>query len=139
MDIDKLLHALENEENENIVDLDYKKISSIKNNMLQLLRLPRDELKTLHTKLKSYRYIDDLKELKYGSYIRWINLKNPENIKLTNGGIICDMKIKNEVLHITCKNSMHRFFNLIMSDNMIFQKLSDQEQVILSAMNFLSK
>ena len=97
MDIDKLLHALNNESNEAIVDLDYSKIAKAKNDILQQLNLPRAELMALQTKLKPYRYIDDLADIRFGSYIRWISLKNPSVIKLTNGGIICDIKAHNEV------------------------------------------
>ena len=149
MDIDKLLHALNNEGNESIVDLDYRKIAKDKNDILQQLNLPRADLITFQTKLKLYRYIDDLADIRYGSYIRWISLKNPSVIKLTNGGIICDIKASaagahNEVgasavgsaddIIIKCKNRMNNIFQIKMSEVILFQKLTEQEQVILSAL-----
>jgi len=90
-------------------------------------------------KLKEYRYIDDMKELHFGSYIRWITIKNPENIRLTNGGIVCDIKVIKDDIHITCKNNMNRFFQLKMSENIIFQKITDQERVLLKVMDYLKK
>ena len=149
MDIDKLLHALNNESNEAIVDLDYSKIAKAKNDILQQLNLPRAELMALQTKLKPYRYIDDLADIRFGSYIRWISLKNPSVIKLTNGGIICDIKAHNEVagrvgahnaandIIIKCKNRMNNIFQIKMSEVILFQKLSEQEQVILSALKLI--
>ena len=150
MDIDKLLHALNNESNEAIVDLDYSKIAKAKNDILQQLNLPRAELMALQTKLKPYRYIDDLADIRFGSYIRWISLKNPSVIKLTNGGIICDIKASaagahNEVaganaandIIIKCKNRMNNIFQIKMSEVILFQKLSEQEQVILSALKLI--
>lgn len=139
MDINELLNALNNDNNEAIIDLDYAQIAKEKNDILQQLNLSRIELKNLTKKLKIYRYVDDLKHLLFGSYIRWISLKNPEDIKLTNGGLICDIKIINEEVHIKCKNKMNRLFQIKMSEVIIFQKLSDQEQVILSALKLLQE
>ena len=138
MDIDKLLHALNNEGNEAIVDLDYRKIAKAKNDILQQLNLPRAELIALQTKLKPYRYIDDLADIRYGSYIRWISLKNPSVIKLTNGGIICDIKAPTQDdIIIKCKNRMNHIFQIKMSEVILFQKLTEQEQVILSALKLI--
>ena len=53
--------------------------------------------------------------MKYGSYIRWISLKNPENLKLTNGGIVCEMKVGDNGIVIVCKNNFNRFFQLNMT------------------------
>ena len=32
-------------------------------------------------------YVDEIDEIKIGGYIRWFNLANPENLKLTNDTI----------------------------------------------------
>ena len=139
MDIESLLHALDNDNNEGIVDLNMATIAKNKNDILQKLRLPRNELVALQKKLKLYRYIDDLKDIRFGGYIRWISLKNPEIIKLTNGGIVCDIKEINDDIHIKCKNRMNMIFQTKLSEGIIFQKLNDQEQVILNALKYLEK
>jgi hypothetical protein len=76
--------------------------------------------------------------MRYGSYIRWISLKDPDNLKLTNGGIVCEMKVGETGIVVVCKNRFNRFFQLNMNENLIFQKLSDQEQVLLSALDFIN-
>ena len=150
LDIDKLMNALENDNNESIVELDMKNISAIKNDLLQQLPITSEELKKLNKQLKSYRFVDNVKEINYGNYIRWIQLKkfinnnnnnnnNNNKIKLTNGGFICDMKVINNIVYIYCKNSMNMIFNLTLDDNIIFQKLNSQEQVILSAIKYINK
>lgn len=139
LDINKLLNALENDDNASIMEIDYAKMASIKNDILQKLQLPKEKLKTLHKQLKEYRYVDNIDDIRFGSYIRWIPLRNPNEIKLTNGGIICDMKTKDDSVIIICKNRMNRLFNLKLEESMIFQKLTSQEEVILSAMKFLTK
>ena len=138
LDITRLMKALDNQDNESIMNIDHKKIKKIKNDMLQKLGLSREKLKAYHKSLKMYRYIDELPELRFGSYIRWISLKNPENIKLSNGGLVCDIKIDNGV-KIVCKNSINHFFQFDMEECLVFQKLSQQEQVILSALDYLNE
>jgi hypothetical protein len=137
MDIHNLLHALNNENNETIVDLDYATIAKHKNDLLQQLKLPREDLIKIQKQLKLYRCINNLDDLRFGSYVRWIPLKNPEKIKLTNGGIVCDIKEINADIHIKCKNRMNMMFQIKMSEIILFQKLSDQEQVILKALKYL--
>ena len=137
MDIHSLLHALDNENNEAVVDLSLEKISTDKNDILQQLHLPREELQRLHKQLKTYRLVNTMNDLRFGSYIRWISLKNPENVKLTNGGIVCDIKAIKEDIHVKCKNKMNIIFQINLSEVLLFQKLSEQEQIILKALKIL--
>jgi hypothetical protein len=137
MDIPSLLHALDNENNEAVVELSDEKISKDKNDILQQLHLPREVLQRLHKQLKSYRLVNTIDDLRFGSYIRWISLKNPENIKLTNGGIVCDIKAIKEDIHVKCKNKMNLIFQINLSEVLLFQKLSEQEQIILKALKIL--
>ena len=94
-------------------------------------------LMKLNKQLKAYRCINTLEDLRYGGYVRWISLKNPEIIKLTNGGIVCDIKAVGDDIHIKCKNKMNMLFQFKMSEVLLFQKLSEQEQVILKALKYL--
>lgn len=138
IDVDVLLQALDNEDNEGLLDIDFNKIKQIKNDMLQRVGFDRETLKKYNKSLKSYKYIDEIPDIKFGSYVRWIPLKNPSKIKLTNGGIVCDVKINDDV-SVVCRNSMNRLFEFKMAECLVFQKLSDQEMVLLSAMNYLNK
>jgi hypothetical protein len=137
-DINNLLHSLENDSNASIMNLTTCKIKEHKNNVLQRLQLERNELKKFHKKLVEYRYCTDMSDLQYGFYIRWIPLKNPDNIYITNGGILCDMKVVNDQIHIICKNNRNRFIQFKFDETMIFQKLSPQEKVILSVLDYLN-
>jgi len=137
MDIHNLLHALNNDNNEAVVELDYATIAKQNNDLLQQLNLPREALIKLQKQLKTYRCVNNLEDLRFGGYVRWISLKNPEIIKLTNGGIVCDIKAVNEDIHIKCKNKMNMLFQAKMSEILLFQKLSEQEEVILKALKYL--
>ena len=132
-----LLKALDNENNASVTNLNSRILKTIKNDNLQKLLLPRDKLKEFHKKLQHYRYVDDLTDIQYGRYIRWINLTNPTKIVLTRGGIIIDIKILQTGIHLVCKNNMNTIFQIKIDENMIFQKLSEQEKTIISALDYL--
>tara|TARA_B110000967_G_C18450296_1_gene347569 strand:- start:1 stop:429 length:429 start_codon:yes stop_codon:yes gene_type:complete len=135
----ELLKALDNENNSTVINLNTRKIKAMKNDMLQKLQLSSNTLKQYHIKLANYRYVDDLEDIQYGCYIRWIPLRNPEVIKLTNGGIIVDIKILENGIHIVCKNNMNRIFQIKFDECMIFQKLTNQENVIISVLDYIAK
>lgn len=136
--IDKLLETI-NKDDIDLEQLNKNKIQKIKNDMLQQLQLPRETLKTIHKKLKNYRYVSDLADLKYGAFIRWIPLSNPEKIKLTNGGIVVDIKIFQTGIQIVCKNNFNRIFQLKLDECLLFQKLTNQEQYLLTILHHLTK
>ena len=141
MDVNKLLKALDDETNETLLNFTSDKIKEMNLNVLKELQLPRKETLEILKKLKDYKYVDEMNELKYGSYIRWIPIEDPTNIYLTKGAIFCEMKITNEGVYCVCKNYGYnsRHFQLSMDKNLIFQKLTDQELVLLSALDHLSK
>jgi len=134
-----LVKALDNENNESIMNYNSRLIKTIKNDYLQKLILPREKLKEYHTKLKDYRYVDDLADIQYGRYIRWINLKNPEKIELTRGGMIIDIKILGNGIHVVCKNTYNNRFQIKIDECYIFQKLTDQEKILLLALDYIQK
>ena len=137
--IEKVMKSLENDKNEEIMQLTNAKIKDQKNNILQRLQLDRTALKALHEKLREYRYVDEISDLQFGYYVRWISLKDPDNIKLTNGAHICDIKILNEGVHIVCRNGYNRFMQLNLDENLVFQKITDQEKIILKTIDYLKK
>ena len=135
--MEQLVEYFNNENNSSIIKLSYSQIKNDVNNILLKLQYSGNMLKTLHKKLKEYRHVDDLQDIQTGRYIRWINLKNPNNLKLTNGGIIIDIKIIDDEIHISCKNSMNFIMQIRLEECVIFQKITDQEHVILSALKYL--
>ena len=138
-----LLKALDNEENSYLLELTNSKIKKEKNDILQQIQIRGDPLKKLHSKLDEYRYITDIDSLRIGCYIRWINLRKigetiPDKI-LTNGAIVCDWKLHDNGLHILCKTNNNRIIQIIFDENLIFQKLTNQEQVLLAVIDYVNK
>ena len=64
MDTDKLLKALENESNELLLNLTTKKIVETNLNILNELKLSRKNTLEILNKLKNYKYVDEMNELK---------------------------------------------------------------------------
>ena len=141
MDVKKLLKALDDESNETLLNFTSDKIIEMNLNVLKELQLSKKDTLELLNKLKDYKYVDEMNELKYGTYIRWIPIENPDNIYLTKGGLFCVMKITDDGVFCVCKNYgfKTRYFQISMDKNLIFQKLTQQELVLLSALDHLSK
>jgi hypothetical protein len=140
MDTNKLLKALDDESNDTLMNFTTKKIREMNLKILKELELPKKELINIFNKLKDYKYVDEMNELKYGTFLRWIPIEDPTNIHLTKGAIFCEMKIMDDGVFCVCKNFGFpvRHFQISMDKNLIFQKLTDQELVLLSALDHLS-
>jgi hypothetical protein len=139
LDVDKLMNALDNNKNESIMNLTTQKIQEMIFKILKELHLDRELMVNYFKKLKGYKYVDELNDLKYGGFIRWIPITDPNNLPLNQCGIICDIIISDDGIYIVCKNFMHRHYRFKMEECLIFQKLSAQELIILSALDHLTE
>lgn len=141
MDVNKLLKALDDDSNETLLNFTTKTIREMILKILKELHLPKQETIDIFNKLKAYKYVDEMNELKYGTFLRWIPIEDPTNIYLSKGALFCEMKITDDGVFCVCKNFGFptRHFQISMDKNLIFQRLTDQEQVLLSALDHLSK
>lgn len=139
LDANELMKALDNEENEKLLNMTTKKIVKMNYDIVKELHLGRDETLNYMKKLKGYKYVDEIEDLKYGAFIRWIPITNPQHIPLHHSGIICEIKITDDGVLIVCKNFMHRHYTFKMDECILFQKLSNQELVLLSALDHLNE
>jgi hypothetical protein len=133
----KLINALDNNDNETILNFTTRKIMELNLKILKELMLNKETTILYLKKLKGYKYVDEINELKCGMFVRWIPIVDPDNITLTHCGIVCDIKITDDGIIIICKNFMHRHYTFKMDEVLIFQKLTGQEMVILSALDHL--
>jgi hypothetical protein len=141
MDTKNLLKALDDDTNESLLNFTTLKLREMILKILKELQLPRNETLELMNDLKDYKYVDEMKDLKYGTYLRWIPIDDPENIHLKKGALFCEMKVKEDGVYIVCKNYGYnrKYFQIKLDENLIFQKLTEQELVLLSALDHLSK
>lgn len=139
MDIEALKEALCNENNSSIIKTSISEIKSNKNTILQRLGLNREDLKNLNKKLKGYRYIEDINDLMCGNTIKTIKLVENDNIKLNSNVIICDIKLLKKGSAISVRTFFNKHYTLYFEEHLIFQKITNEEALILKAVNYLEK
>jgi len=130
IDIDELLDSLENETNDYLENKTLDGMTEEIYNGVKEVCSEREIQQQICLKLVGYRMIDELHELHKGKHVRW--LRRGTN-KLTNGGIVVDIKFLDTGTHILCMNSMNRFIQYKHDDCLTFQKMSSTEMLILMA------
>jgi hypothetical protein len=141
-DISEVLNnAIDDESNETLLGLTTIKIKEMNLKVINELCLPKEDAVGIMRKLNDYKYVDEMDDLKYGTYIRWIKLNDPDDLNLTKGAIFSDIKITEEGVNLICKNfgDSSKRFTIKMDECLIFRKLTNQEMVLLSALDHLSK
>ena len=139
MDEQEILDAaIENSKNNSIIKLNSYKIAKFKENILVDLDLSDTERDVFLEKLINYRLVDEIPDLELGNYVRWISIKEDvDEIKLTNGGCILSIEIEETGVHIKCKNYMNRIFQIRLHENIVFQKLTNDEESLLKVLDYL--
>lgn len=150
-DMEYMIRVLENKKNSHILNKSHNDIKSEKNDILQKIGIHGSGLKKMHKLLYSYAYIKNIHQLHEGCFIRWINLKksliqlydnhNDTNniMKVESGGIICSIqkdRYKRSFGLVTLK-SQTRFFSIYFDDCVVFQKFTQQEELLMYVMKYL--
>ena len=125
--MDEIQRALENDQNVSIASLTYEKIDKIKRSILK----DADMLK----KLNDYRHVDELHEFRLGCFIRYIHTDNLS--KLMNGGFLVQVDLTESGTILRLKSKY--IFSIRLDDCILFQKLTDQEHVLLTVIDHLKK
>jgi len=136
----EIIKAANNNENSHILQLTTKKIHQIKQNILRELQLQKPEFVDYMYKLKKYRYVDNMNELKHGGFIRWINIRDSTATLVLSGvAIFCDFKITDKGVSVVYTNFFRKKkYEFVMEEAIIFQKLTYQEEVLLHIMDKLN-
>ena len=113
--------------------LTIKKNNKINKQILTKLHLNKNDYDSYLNKLNNYRYITDISVLKSGRYLRYIPIIDPNYLPLNQTCIFCDINIDDVGILLVCKTFKGRHFQLNMNENLIFQKLTIQELVLLYA------
>ena len=137
MEKDKLIHALNNEKNNNLISYTFEKINDEILSILSDINIQNNNLQSFSKKLNGYRYIDEINLLDEGRYIRWINLNNTDNLTLNAGAILCKITFQDDGIHFLCKTFKNKCFTVKFEENLIFMKLNDSETVLLNVLSHL--
>jgi len=142
INIDDLLDSLEDE---NTDYLQNKSLKSISNEVFQALYdigCREEQLNSYCEKLIGYRLVNEVYELHKGKLIKTIRLfdnnNNPITPKLRMHGKVSNIKFMDNGTHVVCmmfSNGSYRnqYVQYKFDEYLTFQKLSDEEQLILMA------
>jgi hypothetical protein len=147
INVDELLKSIESDKLLSVSKLSYDKINTIKYNVLTRVGLEDDGLESMLLKLSDYRYVEELQDIHHGAFVRYIPLTNNSSkskqdnneIILKPGGFICDIKILGSGVQLLCRNHFRKMFQLRLDEVLLFQKLTKQEEIILSVFDYLNK
>lgn len=145
LDVDELLDALGDDKNDSILKHTPQEINDTKYNLFKSLNLTEDNIQDLLNRLNDYRFIENVDDLVEGSYIRWINLNELPEFKLKTGAKLLSIKTKdneddNNLLScVKFLGGITSYFNIKFESNLIFQKLSDQELMLLYVINSINE
>jgi len=87
--------------------------------------------------LVEYYYVEKIFQFQKGRYIRWLRKNDTQLPKLTNGGIVMDVIFSEKGgTYILCMTNQRRLCQLRFDDCHFFQKLTDEEQLVLSVTSY---
>ena len=102
-------------------------------NVLNELQLTKKKINEILEKLKNYKYVEEVDNLKCGAFIRWISLNDDMNkIKLHNPVIICEIKFTDIGTILLCKNFINHHRTIKLDECLIFQKFTDDEIIMIN-------
>jgi hypothetical protein len=140
LDVNAILSAMTKTENSTIANMTLKKIAARRHEVLSTMNLTPEKMAEFERKLQMYRVIETPDELKHNQLIRWIPLRSLETRPyITLGGCLFRVRYnEEESLHIVTIRNVKRFvFNIKFELNAVFQRLSQEELLILHAVEYV--
>ena len=140
MDINAILSAMNKTENNTIANLTLKKIATRRHEILSSMNLTPEKMAEFERKLPMYRVIETPYDLKHNQLIRWIPLRSLETRPyITLGGTLFRVRENpEEGIHVVTIRNVKRFvFNIKFELNVVFQRLSQEELLILRAVEYV--
>jgi hypothetical protein len=127
--VSTLLDSLENTKNDYLEGNTLKTIASAVYDSLLHLPIDTPIRQKYCQKLVGYRFVDEIYQLHQGKHVRWIRLSSPE--KLMIGGIVVDIKFTENGVIVLCRLHSGKFTQYRFDQCLTYQKLTDDEQLIL--------
>jgi hypothetical protein len=140
LDVNAILSAMTKTENMTIANMTLPKIAARRQEVLSTMNLTPEKYAEFERKLHMYRVIEHPDELKHNQLIRWIPLRSLETGPyVTLGGCLFRVKYNPEdSLHIVTLRNVKKFvFNIKFELNAVFQRLSQEELLILRTIEYI--
>ena len=140
LDINAILSAMNKTENNTIANMSLKKITARRHEILSSLNLTTEKMEEFERKLHMYRVIEDPWDLKHNQLIRWIPLRSLETRPyVTLGGTLFRVRenVEEKVHIVTIRNIKKFVYNIRFELNVVFQRLSKEELMILRVVEYV--
>jgi hypothetical protein len=108
-----------------------------KKQILQKVVLDKEEMNHYQKLLSEYRYVDEVDELRLGSYIRFFRLTT-DTLELRSGGFLADIQMNEEEIVLLFKNR-NKFFKLKLNECILFQKNTTQEKILIQILDQIKR
>ena len=140
LDINAILSAMNKTENNTIANMTLHQIHARRHEILASMNLTPEKLAEFERKLHMYRVIENPYDLKHNQLIRWIPLRSLETRPyVTLGGTLFRVRenIEDKMHIVTIRNIKRFVFNIRFELNVVFQRLSNEELMILRAVEYI--
>jgi len=156
LDIERLLCSVEQVKNDTLENKTTLMVTQEIQEKLSELPFSSESIQVLFDKLIGYRYVDEIHELQKGKVVSWIRIRKtatqeqleftgeierePYSIqpKLTGTGIVVNIKFTENGTNIVISNPPNkRFTQYRFDDCYTFQKMSEEERLILIANTYV--
>jgi len=141
LDVNAILSAMNKAENNTIANTSKREIDARRHEILSSLNLTPEKLAEFERKLAMYRVIENPYDLKHCQMIRWIPLRSLEaRPYVTLGGTLFKIRenLEDGTHNITIRNIKRFVFNIRFEANIVFQRLSQEELLILSVVEYIN-
>lgn len=129
IDTAKLLDSLESVKTDFLANETIESIAESVFDSISGLEIDKETVENHCKKLVGYRFVDELHILHKGKYVRWIRHDSPE--KLARGAVVVDINFGDYGANILCRSVTGDFFKYRFDKCHTYQKLTDEEQLIL--------
>jgi len=140
LDVDELLNSSDCASN-----LEGKTLDSIQREIYETLveHVASPQIDTIFHKLAGYQFVDEIYKLHRGKHARWIPIAEHSSSgklagKLSHGGVVLSIKFTDTGPLVLCRAGQ-RFLQYRFNECITFQKLSEDELLILAAYNAISE
>lgn len=137
VDVNDLLISIEKETHEYLENKTFKTIAEdIFNELSSIESISLVEKEALCGKLKDFFLVKDISELRKSRYLRYIK---KGGAKLSCGGFFTKLFVNNGIVYIGMVIFGGRFISVRYDDCIFFQKLTDDEKIILLSFDYIEQ
>jgi hypothetical protein len=137
VDINDLLASIEKENHDYLENKSFKSIAEdiylVLNSIESISQLEKE---ALCDKLKDFFLVKDISELRKSRYLRYIK---KGGAKLSCGGFFTKLFVNNDIVYIGMVIFGGRFISVRYDDCIFFQKLTDDEKIILLSFDYIEQ